>query len=396
MLRTALRLPAACFATALALALPVALVRADDTEKPAEKPKKDTDDASIFADWKLCKQRGAKHCRERGEFWAKKASGKDLVWLGKILQRGEENAKAIQAYEKFLAYEPTKEEADLVKKNHPLARQALIEAYTAVRDWAKTIAACETFRTEHADSSAAIDTWDDQGRANRMLGDDEKALECFAKGAEKQFRAFSDIVDVHLCNGDVDKARAAVEKYGSNFDKQPDKLNWMKDLLATIGSPAPALDVAVGVGPQGSEPAKSYEKATIFFHWSVQSANIDRKLAKIEQLRRDKAEKVNALAIATYKKYNVETRKIEAELTQEQEAAGIRKLIDQSDQHLPPCALVPQAFLDAIKIKWDGQITVVDKEGRLRYARFNEEKAYDLAALEKVLAKLTEAPAAPK
>ena len=125
-------------------------------------------------------------------------------------------------------------------------------------------------------------------------------------------------------------------------------------MIAAIGTAAPALDVAVAVA---GEPAKNYEKPMVFFYWSVQSTAVDKKLGKLEMVRRSNSEKMNAIGIATYKKYNMETRKLEAELTEEQEAAGITKFWDQAGERITPCAMVPQAFLDALKIRWDGQIT---------------------------------------
>jgi len=329
---------------------------AEDEPKPepkVEKPK--TDDTSIFKDWTLCKQRGAKHCRERGEFWAGKGTtGKDLIWLGRIWGRGEDHAKAAAAYEQFLEYKPPAGDeaaAGLNTKNRELAKQALIEVYFNGREFAKSVTAAEKFREEFPASPVIPDSWDDQGHAQRLLGDDAKAIECFEKAAERQFRALSDLVDVHLCNGDVEKAKAAVAKFGPGLDKQPDKVKWMSEMLEVVGSAAPNLEVAASVGPEGSTLPKSYEKVTVFLYWSVQSANVDRKLAAIEMLRRKSADKVNAIGIATYKKYNVETMKIDDALTHEQEAAGVTKLIGQSPERLPPCALVPQDFLDAAKIK---------------------------------------------
>lgn len=381
---------AALFAIASASVLALAsLPRAFAEDEPkTEKPK--TDDASIFKDWTLCKQRGAAHCRVRGEFWSGKAVGKDQIWLGRIWARGEDYAKAASAYEAFLEYKEVGDDKakDLNTKNRELARQALIEVYFNGREFEKSVSAAEKFREEFPSSPVIADTWDDQGHAHRLLGDDAKAIECFEKAAEKQFRALSDLVDVHLCAGDVEKAKAAIAKFGPGLDKQPDKVNWLKDTLELVGSTAPGLDVARAVA---GEPAKAYDKVTVFFYWSVQSANVDRKLATIELLRRKFSDKMNAVGVATYKKYNVDTKKIDDALSEDQEVDGVKRLMEQSDQKIPPCALVPQAFLDSLKLKWDGQLTVVDAEGKIRWARINESKPYDAAALEKVVEKLTAA-----
>ena len=81
-----------CFAPAVARA-------EDPPAEGASKPeKKDTNDEKPFDDWKLCKQRGAKHNRDRAEFWTKKgASGKDLLWVAKMWGRALEFGKAAES-----------------------------------------------------------------------------------------------------------------------------------------------------------------------------------------------------------------------------------------------------------------------------------------------------------
>ena len=363
-------------------------------ETPTEKPKKvEFDETSIFKDWGLCKSRGAKHCRGRAEFWqGKGTTGKDLFWLARMWQRGEEFAKAAAAFEQFCEYKPPPGDEKAITNNltnRETARSALIEMWFNAREFAKSVAAAEKFREEFPASVAANESNTDEGQAERMLGDDAKAVASFEKAAEKQFRALSNLVDLHVANGDIDKAKAAVAKFGPALDKQADKVRWLTEMLDAIGSPAPALDAVVTVGPEGSTLPKVYDRVTVFTYWSVQSANADRKLAALELIRRKFPDKVNAIAVLTYKHFNVETNKIDESLTAEQEAAGVTKLVGQSPEHLPPCAIAPQAFLDAAKIKWDAQLTVVDADGRLRWARINESKPYDLASLEKILEKLT-------
>jgi tetratricopeptide (TPR) repeat protein len=362
----------------------------DDAPKP-EKPK--TDDTSIFKDWGLCKQRGAKHNRERAEFWTGKGTaGKDLMWLGRMWARGETYPKAAATFEAFLEWKPPAGDEKAIANNltnRETARGALIEVWFNAREFEKAVAAAQKFREEFPSSAVASDTFTDEGRAQRMLGDDAKALAAFEQAASKQFRALADIVDLHLTAGEPDKATAALEKYGGSLEKQADKVKWLKEAVAAIGSPAPGLDVAASVSKDGATVPTAYDRATVFFHWSVQSAGVDKKLAQLELIRLKNQEKMNVIGVATYKKYNVETMKIEEGLTPEQEVAGVTKLMSQSPERIPPCALVPQAFLDAAKIKWDGQLTIVDAEGKLRWMRISESKPYDFAVIEKAIEKIS-------
>ena len=136
-------LPIAVGAAALAFSFTAA--RAEDAPPPETAPEKkkgpEFDDKSIFLDWKICKGRGVAHCKSRGDYWAgQTVAGKDTMWLGMIWMRAQVYPKAIEAFEKFIAYEPTKEEADNYKKNQTTASHALIECYTGMRDWANTCA----------------------------------------------------------------------------------------------------------------------------------------------------------------------------------------------------------------------------------------------------------------
>ncbi len=363
----------------------------DAPKEKAKKPEFDND--SIFKDWGICKGRGAKHCRGRADYWQSKGTvGKDLFWLGRMWQRGEDYPKAAATFEQFCGYRPPDGDEKALANNltnRETARGALIEVWFNAREFAKSIAAAEKFREEFPTSVAALDSNTEQGQAERMLGDDAKAVASFERAAEKQFRALSNLVDLHLANGEIDKAKAAVAKFGPGLDKQSDKVKWTSELLDAIGTPAPALDVVVSVGPEGSVLPKAYDRVTLFTYWSVQSANVDRKLAALEMIRKKMGDKVNVIAVVTYKHYNVDTMKIEEGLTPEQEATGVTKLVGQSPERLPPCGIVTKEFLDAAKIKWDAQLTIIDAEGKLRWARINESKTYDMASLERVLEKLT-------
>lgn len=363
---------------------PAAPVRAEDGEKPA---KKETDDEKIAADWKLCKQRGAAHCRKRAEFWTEKGTaGKELFFLGLMWNRGEEYGKASEVLAKFLEWTPPSDDAGAVaanQKNREFAMNELILVHFKAKEWAKSVAAAEAFRKEFDASAVVADTWGVQGHAHRMAGEEDKAIEAFTKAAEAQkVRGLLDLVDVHLAAGRLDAAKEALAKYGAGMDNP--NVAWIKDVIAAIGTAAPGLDQARSIGTADAPTA--WDKATVLFFWGMQTGLADRKLARMEMLAMSFGGKVNALGVSAFKKYNPQTMKVEADMTEDQEVDWYKQLVAKEfGGRQPPCVVAKQDWLDALKQRWDNQITVVDAEGKLRYARLNEEKPWDILAVEKAL-----------
>ena len=168
-----LALPALVAFLPLALAAP-RLARAEGEEE-APKPKKaDTDDTSIFKDWRLCKARGAAHCKGRAAVWTEKGTtGKDLFFLGLMWNRGEVYDKAGATLEQFLEWTPPagdEKAATTNATNREFARKELIGIYTKGKQYDKAIAAAEKYREEFAGGKAVNETWNDQGRAHRLVG----------------------------------------------------------------------------------------------------------------------------------------------------------------------------------------------------------------------------------
>lgn len=364
-------------------------VRAEDGEKPA---KKEFDDEKIAADWKLCKARGASHCRKRAEYWSGKGTaGKDLFFLGLMWNRGEEYGKAAEVLTQFLGWTPPSDDAGAVsanQKNREFAMNELIMIQFKTKDYAKTVAAAEAFRKEFESSAVAPDSWVIQGHAHRMANEEDKAIEAFGKAAEaKKVAGVLDLVDVHLAAGRVDAAKEALTKYGADLADNP-YVAWMKDVLAAVGNAAPGLDQSRSVGT--SDAPTAWDKPTVLFFWGMQTAMSDRKLARTEMVAMSFGGKVNALGVSTYKKYNPQTMKVELEMTEDQEVDWYKQLIAKEfGGRQPPSVVVKQDWLDALKIRWENQITVVDGEGKLRYARLNQEKPWDVLTLEKALQAMT-------
>src|SRR6185503_11952391 len=105
---------------------------------------KKTDDTSIFMDWTLVKRGGIANAKARAEFWAAKGvTGKDLNWLGHMWYRGEEFAKAVDAWNQFLEWKPpqddSKESVKLREQNatnRATVSKNLIDANTWKGDYA--------------------------------------------------------------------------------------------------------------------------------------------------------------------------------------------------------------------------------------------------------------------
>jgi tetratricopeptide (TPR) repeat protein len=370
--------------------LPVGIARAEDApDAPAPKAKKEFDDASIFQDWKLCKQRGASHCKTRGEFWAgKSVGGKDLLWLGSIWARGEDHAKAIDALNQFLEWKPDASDTagqGTNQKNRPVAWTLLIQETFESKQYDKTLAAAEKFREEFPDSVANVlgeYGYDIPGHAARLSGDEPKAIELFTKSAEQKYVAgLLDLVDVHLAAGRLEEAKAALPKYSEGYEKGLKEIEWMKGLLDAVGSPAPSLAETKNIGT--TEAPTAWDRTTILFRWGMQTGMADRSLRNLEVMRRAHSDTLNLIGVASYKQYNPITMKVEAEMTEDQEIELYKKMIAETFvTPQPPSIVVRQDWLDAAKIKWDRQFLIVDKEGKIRYARLSQEKPWDLLAVE--------------
>ncbi len=358
---------------------------------PSKPEKKDTNDEKPFDDWKLCKQRGAKHNRDRAEFWTKKgASGKDLQWVGNMWDRALEFTKAAEVYAAFLDWKPDAAAEGTYQKNRPVVMTKLIEVYFRAKEYAKCMEFAEKFRTENPDSNGLGQFgWQIPGHAARLAGDEAKALEYFAKAAETKFvGGILDLVDVHLAAGRVDDAKAALAKWSADMEKGGKELAWMKEVLDAVGTAQASLEGVRSIGT--TEAPTAISQTTILYQWTMQTGNADRSIRELEILRRGLGE-VALLGVATYKKYSPISMKIDNEMSEDAETDLYKKMIaDTFITPQPPHILVPQAWLDGLKMKWDRQIVILDKEGKLRYARLNQEKAWDYTAVElaaKALAK---------
>ena len=396
--------------------------RADDPPAPPDAPKpeepkpeapkpeepktekKKFDDTNIFTDWKkFVKQGGIQNARNRAKFWEEKgASGKQLEWLGFMWERGEVFDKSAAAWEQFLGWKPPEgdskdavHEREQYAKNRETVSKEIVNAYIWKGDYAAAVKASAAFREEFPNSSGVPESWDWEGVAQRLAGDDAKALAAFGKAAElKHIGGFLDVVDVHLANGRIDDAKAAFKTYDPEESKAP-FLKDVKAFLDLVGTDAPPLTAAVNVG-QGSAPTDWKGKVTAAYHWHGQLSNGVNRMKAFDHMVTEVGDKAQDIGITSYHKLNTETDKVEADMTEEKEAEGTRKLVANAfPRDIPAPVIMPKEIVDQLGLKQEGQMVVVDAEGKIRYMRLNDRTKYDLKAVQIVLKRLVEGGAKP-
>lgn len=353
-----------------------------DEEKPA---KVDRDDASAFKDWGFCKNRGVKHNRDRAEYWEKKGvEGKDLQWLGNMWDRGQEHGKAAATWLKFLEWSPPPEAQSAYAKNRPVVAAKMPEVLFRAKEWDKSLAAGERFRAEFPDEAKknAYIAWAIPGHAARMAGDEAKAIALFTEAAQNQSHtAVLDLVDVHLAAGRVDEAKAVLATFGEGATKGVKELAWAKDVVGAVGTAQVTLEEAKSVGT--TEAPAAFDRATLMYHWAMQTSSADQATRSLEILRRSVGDGLTVLGVATYKKFDPEAKKVVADLSEERELEFYRRMIaDTFITPQPGHVVVPQAWLDRIHLKWDRQVVIVDRQGILRWARLVGEKPWDYTSME--------------
>jgi tetratricopeptide (TPR) repeat protein len=383
-------------ATISCVALPCPTVRAEDAAPTKDESEK-KDDKNPAQDLKLTRAYGLAWRKKRAEYWQKKSEETDFPgrWffhVGRHWQEAREYEKAVAAFDKFFAYVPPKDDSKAVADNQVNRKSAmhhLIDIHFRMKQYAKSAETGAKYIEDYPDDGVVVaEVWDLIGQAQRADGTEDKAIASFSKSAEmKYIRGYIDLIDLHVAAGNVDAAKAAIEKYsGELAEKYKDLVAWTKALAEAIGTDAPPLDKAVSVAP--SEAPKEWSQATILYRFGLQTNAADAKLENINSLKLKYSSKCVALGLATYQHYNVYSRKVEPELSKEDELKGFRELLSQSPKRIPGVIVVEPEFLDALKAKFDNQITIVDEKGKLRYGRANEEKPYDYVAAEIALKRI--------
>ncbi len=367
----------------LALVTAVAVLAGSPTASRA-------DDTSISKDFKEATKGGKTLCKERAEFWEKKGvTGKDLYWLARLWDEGGEDDKAIPVYEQYLKL------TDLPEKNSKEAAvRKIAEIYFKKRDWANVIEMAHRLRKDWPESQAKAESYDEEGRAQHMLKEKDKAIEAWKTGADfGHVGCIVDLVELYALDGKTEEVNTTLDKYVALLEQDPAKkravtsLQAVKGMLAGIGKPAP-MEGAVAVG-RGEAPADWKGKPSVLFYWHLSWGGTDSGLARLAQFEKAQGDKVRVVAVSTFNKYNPTTRKVEEGLAPEEEAKLWRAFIEQAPHGAPSiCLVFPAEAKETLHLDQAGQLTVIDSEGVIRYIRAGDPTWYPWLVVEEVLNKL--------
>ncbi len=387
------RLPRFLSLAALLL-LPVAAAPVAFSDDPPKKERPTKDDTSIVNDFKLAKVKGIGYHKERGEFWEQKGtSGKDLYWLARFFEVGEVYDKAAAVFEQYLGWEPPASDPNVEKlrsdkeKNAENARLKLIDLNLRRKEFAKAVEWAQKYRAANPQDANNISaSYDLEGRAQRLAGDLDKAFAAWNQAISRDWAAgLIDLCDALFAEGRYDEAKAAAAKWTKEGDAA--KNPFVQSMQAFTGAAnglAPALDKAVNVG-RGEVTFAG--KPTLFYFFHLQVNFVDKKINALEGAARTVGEKANVCGIATYNKYNPETMKVEEDMTADKEIEWYKKSTDAWSLRLP-CVVVEKPVLEALFLKYESQMVIVDGEGKLRWMRIGKDETYDRWSAELALKKI--------
>jgi tetratricopeptide (TPR) repeat protein len=370
-----------------------------EAEKKPEKPK--TDDTDIFKDFNLSKPRGIGHHKERAKFWAEKGvTGKSLYWLARFWQKGEDYPNAVETFEKYFAWDPATDPAVDPKvkekwvsdkeKNTEAGRKELMEIFLRMKEWKKAIEAAQRYRKDYPNGGAVKDSFVQEGRGHRMDGNVDAAIAAFTSAADAGFaKGFLDLVELLLAEGRYPEAKKAADAAMAGELAKNSVVKGMSAFAAVAGESGPALDKLVSVGRD--TPALA-GKPVLFYFWHLQIAIVDRKLAALERdVQRPLGDKIAVVGLGTFNRLNPETQKVEEEMTPEAETEWYKKFATNWD--IRSAFVAPKDVLEALQLRYEGQMVAIDGEGKLRWMRIGKDEPYDRLAAEAAMRRLAEPPA---
>jgi tetratricopeptide (TPR) repeat protein len=376
------------------LAFAPARVLADD-EEPAGPAAPATGPQTIAQEWKKgIKQKNSAYAKERGAYWAEKVkpTDKDSYWLGLIWDKAGEREKAIACFEGYLKVEggaDANREGSMIK---------IMENQAELQAWDKAIAAGKEMLKSYPASKGAAGTWSSLGRIHRRKGDLDAAVQAFREAlALKRATALFDLIDIYLVQGDANKAKAACNEFREVFQKDAVKANFdmLEAFVGRVGGAAPSLEGSARIveaeeaeppaDPMGGgEPAEPKPapapaaslayggKPTFLYHVHHGAVRLDGRLSNLRRLRDELDEKARFLGLLSLKKIDAAAQKEDPTLTPEREQAQMKVYLDKFGHGLE-ALLVSDATFQALGLRWAGQMIVVDREGKLRWMRLNDE-----------------------
>ena len=365
-----------------------------DDDEPAAPGAPAAGPQTIAQEWKKgIKQKNSAYAKERGAFWAEKVkpTDKDAYWLGLIWDKAGEREKAIACFEGYLKLEggaDQNREGSMIKI---MENQAELEA------WDKAIAAAKEALKQYPGSKGAAGTWSSLGRIQRRKGDMEAAALAFREALVlKRATALFDLVDIYLIQGDANKAKAACNEFREVFTKDAVKANFdmLEAFVGRVGTAAASLEGStclmeaeeeapadpMGGGepaepapapprrprwPTAARPRCSTTCTTARCAWTCACTNLKR-------LRDRVAETANVFGLLTLKKIDAAAQKEDQTLTPEREQQQMKVYLDKYGHGLN-AVVVSDATFQALGMRWAGQMMVVDREGKLRWMRLNDE-----------------------
>jgi tetratricopeptide (TPR) repeat protein len=366
-------------------------VNAEDPPKGGAAPapaKKGDDWAEIQTEWKkkIKPKRDAQFAKERAQFWETKGfKGLGLFWLGNIWELAGDMPKTIEAFEGFLKGEEGKD------ANRESAMMKVMAAHARMEAWEKAIAMGETTLKAYPMSGKAGQNADEMGRIYRRWGKNDKAMEMFTQAAEaKSSAGVFDLIDMHMVNGEIDKAKAVLAKYSellkaATKSAQAD----MKEFLDAIGTVAPPLEGAKSP-TKTPVPAKFGEGGTytVLYVSYIAMSGLEKRLHYLSSIK-NVWDKVEPWAVMNYVKWDPFQKKVVAELTQEQELELQVKVLEKESGGAQVLTLTPDLYAKFHQ-KPGGQKTILDPEGKFRWIRLTDQQGdYDWFCLKKALDKFT-------
>jgi hypothetical protein len=223
-----------------------------------------------------------------------------------------------------------------------------------------------------------------------MDGNVDAAIAAFTSAADAGFaKGFLDLVELLLAEGRYPEAKKAADAAMAGELAKNSVVKGMSAFAAVAGESGPALDKLVSVGRD--TPALA-GKPVLFYFWHLQIAIVDRKLAALERdVQRPLGDKIAVVGLGTFNRLNPETQKVEEEMTPEAETEWYKKFATNWD--IRSAFVAPKDVLEALQLRYEGQMVAIDGEGKLRWMRIGKDEPYDRLAAEAAMRRLAEPPA---